>query len=125
MFTDTVTLYNKYMEDGREKWKRTVLGGVHWDAAAGAILRKAGTERTDSVMLIIPWRSGYEKPRMWQENQTGWTLRPGDTVVKGVVEMEIVRSIDRELDVDDKLTITAVDEKKFGGRMAHWEVTGR
>lgn len=35
MFPDAVTLYNKYVEENAEKWKRTVLTGVYWNDIEG------------------------------------------------------------------------------------------
>ncbi len=125
MFKDTVTLYNKYVEDGTERWKRTVLPNVYWNDIRGTILRKTGVESACSVVIIIPRRTGYQKPKVWLKDRFGWTLQPGDTVVRGGVQVEIQRSISKELDLDDVLTITSVDHKDFGGSMAHWEVLGK
>ena len=124
MFPDTVTVYNKYVDGGTEKWKRTVLRGVYWNEIEGAILRKTGAASRCSVVVIIPRRAGYQKPKAWEQDRAGWTLKPGDTVVRGAVATEIQRSIGKELDLDDVRTITAVDGKDFGGGMAHWEVSG-
>ena len=30
LFTDTMTVYNHYMEDGQDKYKRTIVRGVQW-----------------------------------------------------------------------------------------------
>lgn len=125
MFPDTITLYNRYVDGGMEKWQRTVLTGVYWNAVKGAVLRRTGAESADSVVILIPKRTGYQKPIAWQSERKGWTLQPGDTVVKGEITVEISRSISKELNMDDVLTITNVDDKDFGGGMAHWEVSGR
>lgn len=133
MLSDTMTIYNKYVESGAEKWKRTVLRGVYWNANKGAVLRKTGAASADSVTILIPRRIApgrdYRKPVTWEAQASKgstWTLKAGDTVVKGCVSVEIKRSIDKELaGYDDVLTIANVDDKDFGGDMAHWEVTGK
>lgn len=133
MFNDTITIYNKYTEGGAERWQRTALKGVYWNANKGAVLRKAGAAPTDSATIIIPRNiaagRGYLRPMEWEgraDKRGAWTLQAGDTVVKGCVSVDIQRSIAKELSgLDDVLTITNVDNNDFGGDMAHWEVSGK
>ena len=128
MFNDTVTLYSKYVEDGTERWKRTILCGVFWNSVEGAVLRRTGAASADRVVVLIPDTvGGYVKPKAWDAlgDKSGfWTVRPGDTLARGGVPVEIARST-RELEgFDDVLTVTTVDDKRFGG-LAHLEVSGR
>lgn len=135
MFNDTITIYNKYKgADGAEKWQRTVLFGVFWNAIKGAIMRRTGVASADSVQLIIPHSTAvscdrrYKPPKEWAglaDKSRYWTLQSGDTVIKGSIEYDVVRSSKELLDFDDVLTITSVDTKAFGGDMAHWEVSGK
>jgi hypothetical protein len=132
MFNDTITVYNKYVEQGTEKWKRVVLRGVFWSAARGAVLRRTGADSADSVVILIPRsvRSDgvFVTPMKWaamSEKVRSWTLHEGDTVVKGAVSVEISRSAAKELSgLDDVYTITVVDDKDFGG-LPHWEVSAK
>jgi hypothetical protein len=132
MFRDTITVYNKYVEGGVEKWSRTILQGVFWDSRRGAVLRKNGAASADSAVILIPrsadLRGAYRKPMVWgaQEVKTGtWTLQEGHTVVRGAHDIEILKSITKELaGLDDVLAITIVDDKNFGG-LAHWEVSAK
>ena len=129
MMNDTVTIYNKYMASNVERWKRTVLSGVYWNAVHGSVLRKTGAASADSVVVIVP-RSlpGYTKPKAWNalpDKSGSWTIQAGDTIVKGCITPEIARSAAKELSgYDDVLTVTTVDNKDFG-RLAHLEVSGR
>lgn len=133
MFGDTVTLYNKYKgEDGSERWKRTVLPGVFWNAVRGAVMRRTGVSTADSVQLIIPCsvraESAYAAPHIWQQltdKQGAWTLQPGDTVLRGASEYEVERSSKELTSLGETALITAVDIKGFGGGMAHFEVSGK
>ena len=67
MMNDTITVYNKYLASNVERWKRTVLSGVYWNAVNGAVLRKTGAASADSVVVIVP-RSlpAYVKPNAWK-----------------------------------------------------------
>lgn len=134
MFNDTVTVYNKYKgSDGAEKWQRTVLYGVFWNAIKGAVMRRTGVSSADSVQLIIPVsvrasRAEYKRPKEWAglTNKIGyWTLQAGDTVIRGDMAVEIDRSTKELQGYDDILTITSVDNKAFGSGMDHWEVSGK
>ena len=130
MFNDVITTYNKYVDAGVEKWQRAVLRGVFWNAIRGATFRKTGVQTVDSVQIIIPMsvKVGYYKPKAWAAlaDKAGyWTLQPGDTVVKGALDVEIVKSVKELQAYDDVLTITSVDTKDFGAGMSHFEVSGK
>ena len=55
-FTETVTIYNKIPQQGREpeKLRRTVVHGVFWDYTAGAAFSKSGKDDSDSITVMIP-----------------------------------------------------------------------
>jgi hypothetical protein len=133
MFNDIITVYNKYKgTDGLEKWQRIVVRGVYWNAIKGAVMRKTGVTTADSVQLIIPYSvpvsKFYRSPKEWlqMDDKTGyWTLQPGDTIIKGCIEYNVVKSTKELQEYDDVLTITSVDFKVFGGDMKHWEVSGK
>lgn len=132
MFNDTVTIYNKYKDGSAEKWQRTVIVGVYWNAIKGAVMRKTGVSSADSVVIIIPKNIAterkYEKPVAFgalPDTSQSWTLASGDYIVKGSVDYEIEKSI-KELNVfDDVCRISSVDFKDFGGNMAHFEVSAK
>jgi hypothetical protein len=134
MFNDTVTVYNKYKDaDGTEKWRRTVLKGVFWNAIKGSVTRRTGVASADGVQLIIPTtvkasRAAYNRPKEWTglADKSGfWTLQSGDTIIKGDMAIEVVRSTKELQGYDDILVVTSVDTKDFGGGMSHWEVSGK
>ena len=52
-------------------------------------------------------------------------MQSGDTVIKGAVTAEVIRSPKELQGYDDILTISSVDIKGVGGNMAHFEVSGR
>lgn len=130
MFNDVCTLYNKYTESGIEKWQRTVLEGVYWNNIKGAVMRKTGATSVDSAVIIIPHsvKADFRKPKEWEslaDKTDAWTLQSGDTIVKGRIDYEVIKS-SRELQkFDDVYIITTIDDKAFGGCMAHWEVSAK
>lgn len=132
MFPHTVTVYNKYKDGKTEKWQRTVLRGVYWNAIKGAVTRKTGVSSADSLMLMIPRNArsdrAYKPSSEWAvlSDKAGfWTLQNGDTVVKGELVYE-VESSTKELEAFDNVRlITSIDYHDVGGNMAHWEVGGK
>ncbi len=129
MFNDTCTVYNKYIDGKIEKWQRTVLNGVFWDEVRGSNFRKTGVENADSVFILVPKFVGVDKQFLpsqeWQslEDKTGsWTLQPGDTIIKGGITYEIIKSSKELEQFDECYKITKVDGKLFNSSMAHWEV---
>jgi len=134
MFVDTITVYNKYTDinTGTEKWARTVLEGVYWNAIKGATVRRTGVTSADSVQLIIPFAAdkghGYTTPKVWAAlgNRNGrWTLQSGDIILHGDTGPALPYTAKELQGYDDMLVITSVDTKAHGGLMAHWEVSGK
>lgn len=130
MFPHTVTVYNKYKDGTAEKWQRTIIPGVYWNAIKGAVMRKTGVASADGLQLIIPFtaKAGYVAPKAWAEmtDHTGkWTLQSGDTVILGDIDYEVTRASSELKSFDNCIAITSVDIKDFGGGMAHWEVSGK
>jgi hypothetical protein len=130
MFNDTCTVYNKYTDDkGLEKWQRTVLRGVFWDGVRGSNFRKTGIENADSVFILIPHKikvdKSYLSPKDWInaiDKNKYWTLQLGDTIIKGNITYEVIKSSKGLEQFNECYKITKVDNKPFGGDMAHWEV---
>lgn len=134
MFTRTITVYNKYKDGISEKWQRTVIKGTYWNSVKGAIVRKTGVSSVDSLQLIIPFSAIPDKakiympPKEWAklEDKSGhWTLQSGDTIIKGDISYEIIKTSAELKDYDDCLAITNVDTKDFNSDMSHWEVSAK
>lgn len=130
MFTDTVTLYNRYKADGKERWQRQVVKGVSWIDTQGATARKTGVTPANTFTLLIPRRclDGYVDPMAFAalEDKTGkWTVAPQDTVVRGEVAVEITTTPGKDLaGLDHVRTVTMVDNL-LRGHLAHLEVAGK
>lgn len=133
MFNNSITIYNKYTEIGIEKWKRTIINGVYFDDTRGRNFNKSGNEKANKAQVIIPKTNmrmtGYLSPKDFiaSEDKTNkWTLQEDDTIIKGEINYEIVKST-KELyqNYDNVFIITSVDYKDFGDDMSHWEVNAK
>lgn len=127
MFTDTVTIYNRFKADGRERWQRRVIRGVNWTDTVGAVTRKTGVTPENNFTLVIPAGAlaDFCPPTAFSGQTDTWTVAPGDTVVLGEIEREITTTPSRDLgDLDHVRLIRGVDDHRHGG-LAHLEVTGR
>lgn len=130
MFTDTVTIYNKYKADGKEHWQRRVVPGVNWTENQGAVARKTGVTPANGLTLVIPRGAlkDYVPPQVFAalEDRAGvWTVTAHDTVVLGDVPVEITATPGKDLAGWDHVrTVTMVDSL-LHGRLAHLEVTGK
>ena len=127
-----ITIYNKYVDAGVEKYQRTVVANVQWENRKAINVIKSGLQDANSATITIPFARGtvnYTKPKAWLAlvAKTGyWTLAVGDYIVKGSVADEISSSFtisQLKAKYDDVVQITIVDTMDFGSSaMQHWEV---
>jgi hypothetical protein len=94
--TASVTLYNKYIVDRKERYQRVQIPFVQWkevDAVAN------NSTETDKAIIVIPFARVFEMeeeftyPKDWQaliDKSGHWTLQIGDVIVRGLVEDEII-----------------------------------
>lgn len=127
MFNGCCTVFNRvYDKTSRlDKWVGTQINDVFWGDCKAANIIKAGLENADSAMIYIPFdcQKQYKKAKAFEESPEGYfTLRPGDLIVKGLVDFE---GTDTQIKAkfDDVVTITSVDTMDYGSPdMQHWEV---
>ena len=122
-----ITIYNKYIENRSEKYKRTVIPDVVWQAT-DAISRAKEQVAANSALIMIPFALGaeYQKPKVWATDRDGWTLQEGDVVVRGIVTDEITTEYgisNLQKDYDDVLTIFSIAAMDEGSaNVQHWEL---
>lgn len=127
-----ITIYNRYFdpETRLDKYQRTILYGVFWDAMKAVKRIQGGLESDDKVYIVIPFSADtnrqYISPKEFErleDKSDYFTLQEGDRVVKGAIEFEITGKLS-DLDKEyEAFTITSVDTKDFGSQhMRHWEV---
>lgn len=127
-----VTLYNRYLSSGAEKYQRTAISKVTWEnRKASNTLATGGTIAADQASIYIPMAHGaaYKAPKVWLAlaSKTGyWTLQVGDVIVRGTVTDEISASFTLtalKAKYDDVLVITSVDALDNGSTaLQHWEI---
>ena len=132
MLRETITVYNKYKQNGVEKWQRTVIQGVHWESTDSAVYRKNGVQFDGKTLIVIPCRAKQggrfvsSKSFAEAEDKSGiWTLNKGDTVVRGELKYEVEHSsseIQKQCE-EAFLIASVVDNSR--SRLPHWEVIAK
>jgi hypothetical protein len=135
-----ITIYNKYISSGAEKYQRAAVVAVAWEnRKARNVLATGGDIAANQATIYIPWARGtdYIGPKAWQalSVKTGkWTLQNGDIVVRGVIADEIHDAVVSppsaaftptmlKAKYDDVLTISSVDTMNGGSvGMWHWQI---
>lgn len=140
-FSQVVTLYNRFIDGGEERWQRTVITGVEvmdnmgeamrHSGAASSSARRMGPVSVSAMTVLVPKgaQGGYLPPMEWRltENRTGcWTLQPGDTLVPEHCLWEIEESVGELTQRYDRVAvISTVTDFDGRGDLCHWEVTAR
>ncbi|MFL8951102.1 DUF6751 family protein [Helcococcus kunzii] len=116
MITESnITIYNKFIDSKtrNDVWKKTQIKNVHWEESKGANIIKSGMTNADSVKVFIPYSSieedVYIDPKQYKGD--GFTLKPGDYIVKGLIEDEITSSSELEKQYSTAVKIKTVDNR--------------
>ena len=134
-----ITIYNKYTDSTRkEKFQRTVIRDVVWQATKAVYVSGAGMVRANTAFVMIPFARGadYLAPKAWQAAKSGkWTLQEGDVIVRGIVTNEITEAVVTPVPADaftmtnlralyeDVVVINDIYAMDEGSaNMQHWEV---
>lgn len=116
MFNHTITLYNlKYNPISKlDEYKRTVLNGVHWEDTSETKLDEKAVRTEDMTEIVIPNKTGYVEPNVYAQLTSVegvWTVRKGDLVLKGLVEVEV--SEIKDLNGYDIRTISSISNVDY------------
>lgn len=124
-----ITIYNRYFDARAEKYQRTVINNVVWQATKAVSGRSTGVLASNVALIMIPFALGddYLKPKAWQAARAGkWTLQEGDVIVRGELTQEITTEYtlsDLRAAYDDVVVITSIDAMDQGSAaVQHWEV---
>ncbi len=129
MFNKTITLFNKRFdkETRTDKYKKTVLNGVHVEINHSSNLKDKQMAASDGIFVSIPFSDGYAKPKEYQslENvENRWTLQESDLIYYGIYEDEIENTKDLKA-LDDVFSIKSIDTIDFSVTgLNHFEVYG-
>ena len=124
-----ITIYNRYIDNRAEKYQRTVIKNVVWQATKAVSGRSTGVLASNVATVFIPMARGaaYLKPKAWQAARSGkWTLQEGDVIVRGEATDEITTEYtlsSLRAEYEDVVTITSIDAMDQGSaNVQHWQV---
>ena len=126
LFNQTITIYNRYKDNGVDKWKRTVLRGVQVSPTNDKVIDNNGVLRHISgVSITILVRGGYKAPVEYEGKGFTFGLDNLDIVTLGICNKEITASytITRLLrERPDTWTIKGVNDNTGRSCLKHWKV---
>lgn len=126
-----ITIYNKYYDLASDiyRYQRAVIKGVNWQCKRNGIVHDKGLLLADSTLIFVDKLDNYISPKRFAklqplEREKYFTFVPGDKIVKGEVEFEIIgvkpyRIADLENEFDYVIDIKSVNELS-----GHFEVEG-
>jgi len=127
MFDKDITVINKYTdkENKLAKYKVSHVKGF-WSSNDGISINGTQLTKVDSLMArILMSEEGYQKPDEFEKLQEGWTLRPDDYLVKGIVdEVTSITKLCEDYGIN-VMKIMNVAVKDYGSEdMQHFAITG-
>lgn len=132
-FTDTITIFNHYKENGHDKWLRTVLKGCQWRRKIVRTVDSAGKViKTNEVSITIPMRDGYRVAADWAklaDKASYWTIDTEhslDMIILGEVKVELSEAYppkNLKRDYPDVITAKTLADNTNRDRLKHWKVT--
>lgn len=128
-----ITLYNHYYDKSTrlDKWKKTVIRGVHFYVDHKVSVGDNGLNSADVYKIRIPvdadMQGEYLSEDDWiarGENVMGrWTLQSDDIVVLGECDMNIDRPAQLKEAGRRYCKVTSWSDNRFGG-LPHWRIGG-
>lgn len=126
LFDKDITIINKYFdkETRMSKYKVSYVKGF-WSSNDGISISGTQLTKADGLITrILMSEKGYQSPKDFEKNQTGWTLQNDDYLVKGKVKDFTTISKLLE-DYQEVIKITNIGTKDYGSEdMWHWAITG-
>lgn len=126
-----ITIYNRYYDlvSDIDMYQRTVIKGVNWQSKRNGTVNDKGLLLADSTLIFVDKLDNYISHKRFAklqplEREKYFTFAPGDKIVKGEVEFEIIgvkpySIADLENEFDDVIDIKSVNELS-----GHFEVEG-
>lgn len=130
LFDETITLYNHYKEDGKDRWKRTLLGGCMWfDDIVKTVNDRGMVNMAKVVEVTIILQEGYKTPKEWN-HKDGWTLNADsnlDLMVLGNCSVELSSAEDLKAlkKIKDVRTVSEVVDNTPYSLLRHWRVIAK
>lgn len=109
----SMTLYHKVFDKTSrlDKWERYIIENVMWQGGKGASINK-GYEKANDISIFIPYNIN--------DNLADIPISIGDIVVKGIVENDITKQSDLNI---DNYNITTLINNDYGSpNMKHIQI---
>jgi hypothetical protein len=135
IFTDTITIYSYYKDNGAEKWHRKVLKGVMWKRKRVQSVNIDGKLNIiDTVSITIPYRALYLPYKEFlssSDRLSHWTIETASNLsvaVLGECDKEIgdvYRLKDLKRDYSDVVTLKSLlSDNTNRDHLKNWKVIG-
>lgn len=116
----TVTVVNRLRTPSGDEWRATVIDGCMWARTEGRAQSSGSVSPSSQVTLQIPEEAcgSYVEPADYDGD--GWTLRTGDWVCLGAVELPgtSASSMREAVDAADSAVVTAVRDLRGRGAVS-------
>lgn len=127
MFNKDITIINRYIDANHTpKYKVSHVKG-YWSSNSGISINGTDLIKSNGLSArILMSQEKYQEPRDFEQNQTGWTLKKDDYLIKGNIQSsEIIGSVINLLKDYETMKITNIATKDYGSEdMWHWTITG-
>lgn len=132
---DTLTLFNGRLDKEQDctVYEKTVISGISWYGTAKTVVGDTGLKSANQFTIRIPLNAdfggkAYSDPKTYAkaEDVSGlFTLRQGDTIVKGAVPDTITNPTQAHKAYPDaSFTIMGVTDNRRAPNAKHWKVVG-
>ena len=82
-YNQTITIFNRYKENGKEHWKRTVLHNCFWKCETHVVLSGTSSSKANSYTARIPKDARYIPCGMFTDVVNQFSLKNGDLCILG------------------------------------------
>lgn len=130
MLDKDITVINKYIDkDKKTQYKISYVKGF-WSSSKGISINGVLLQSNDNLIAVILMnqlnqdKQSYQKPKEFEKNQEGWTLKEDDYLVKGIVNdfTTVTKLVEN---YRNTMKITKVATNDFGSEdMWNFEITG-
>lgn len=135
LFTDTITLYNRYREGRTDKWQRTVIHNTQYREKVEKSVDAQGLHVAQTISLTIPVDADaggrhYLSPTLFtgsEHRENYWTLDAAhglDVIVLGECDAELsdAYTLDTLKAEHGYATLRAVTDNTVRTNGKHWKV---
>lgn len=129
---DTITVFNKRVENHEHVFYPTVIDGVSWWGHVDVNVGEKGLVAANSITVRIPVDADFggktyvDSKEYAQAADVGsiFTLANGDVIVKGVVVLSPLRPAELKATFTDYMTVLGVTDNRRAPNAPHFRVVG-